>query len=72
MRKELKALSYGATEWLDNDHPTEVLSFKRTLADNPDVLFVGNFSDKPLKVKLSNGSKHTLAPWGYIFAPQAK
>ncbi len=67
MRKELKALSYGATEWIDNDHPAEVLSFKRTLEGSEDVLFVGNFSDKELKVKLANGAKYTLLPFGYVF-----
>ena len=72
MRKEQKALQYGTTEWIDNDHPAEVLSFKRTYEGAADVLFVGNFSDKELKVKLANGTKYTLAPWGYIFAPQKK
>jgi hypothetical protein len=67
MRKELKALSYGATEWIDNDHPAEVLSFKRTLEGSENVLFVGNFSDKELKVKLANGAKYTLSPFGYVF-----
>ena len=72
MRKEQKALSYGATEWIDNDHPAEVLSFKRTLEGAADVLFVGNVSDKELKVKLANGAKYTLAPWAYVFAPQKR
>lgn len=72
MRKEHKALSYGSTEWIDNDCPAEVLSFKRVYEGANDVLFVGNFSDKEIKVKLANGSKYTLAPWGYIFAPQSK
>jgi glycosidase len=72
MRKEHKALSYGSTEWIDNDRPAEVLSFKRVYEGANDVLFVGNFSDKEIKVKLANGSKYTLAPWEYIFAPQSK
>ena len=72
MRKEHKALQYGATEWIDNDRPAEVLSFKRTLEGAADVLFVGNFSDKEVKVKLANGAKYTLAPWGYIFEPQKR
>ena len=70
MRKENKALSYGATEWIDNDCPAEVLSFKRTLEGTNDVLFVGNLSEKEVQVKLANGSKYKLAPWEYIFAPQ--
>ena len=72
MRKEQKALTHGATEWIDNDCPNEVLSFKRTYEGCSDVLFVGNLSDKAVKVKLANGSKYTLAPWGYVFEPQAK
>ena len=72
MRKEQRALTHGETEWIDNNMPAEVLSFKRTLEGASDVLFVGNFSDKEVKVKLANGSKYTLAPWGYIFAPQTK
>ena len=72
MRKEQKALTHGATEWIDNDMPAEVLSFKRTYEGCSDVLFVGNFSNKEVKVKLANGSKYTLAPWGYVFEPQTK
>ena len=72
MRKEQKALTHGATEWIDNDMPAEVLSFKRTLEGYNDVLFVGNFSDKELKVKLADGSKYTLAPWAYVFEPQKR
>ena len=72
MRKEQKALAYGSTEWIDNDKPAEVLSFKRTLEGANDVLFVGNFSDKEIKVKLADGTKHTLAPWAYVFEPQKK
>ena len=70
MRKEEKVLSYGSTEWIDNDKPAEVLSFKRVYEGANDVLFVGNFSEKEIKVKLADGSKYTLAPWAYIFAPQ--
>jgi hypothetical protein len=70
MRKELKALSYGATERIDNNMPAEVLSFKRTLEGSDDVLFVGNFSDKEVKVKLADGTKYTLAPWQYHFGHQ--
>ena len=29
-----------------------------------------NFSDKEIKVKFADGTKYTLAPWGYIFEPQ--
>ena len=72
MRKEQMALQYGETKWIDNDHPAEVLSFRRVYEGHNDVLFVGNFSDKEVKVKLADGSKHTLAPWGYIFEPQKK
>ena len=72
MRKEQKALTYGKTEWIDNDKPAEVLSFKRTYEGCSDVLFVGNFSDKEIKVKLADGTKYTLAPWGYIFEPKSR
>lgn len=72
MRKENKVLSYGKTEWIDNDCPIEVLSFKRTLEGCNDVLFVGNFSEKEIKVKLADGSKYTLAPWAYVFEPQKR
>ncbi len=67
MRKEQKALTHGKTEWIDNNYPVEVLSFRRTYEDCADVLFVGNFSDKELNVKLADGTKCRLAPWGYIF-----
>ena len=70
MRREQKALGYGVTEWIDNDHPAEVLSFRRRFEGCSDVLFVGNFSDKEIKVKLADGTKYSLAPWGYIFEPQ--
>ena len=72
MRKEQKALAYGSTEWIDNDMPAEVLSFKRTYEGSSDILFVGNFSDREIKVKLADGSKYTLAPWAYIFEPQKR
>ena len=72
MRKEHKALSYGSTEWIDNDCPAEVLSFKRVYEGANDVLFVGNFSEKEIKVKLADGSKYTLAPWAYVFEPQKR
>ncbi|MBR2031262.1 MAG: hypothetical protein IKA04_03525 [Alistipes sp.] len=72
MRKEQKALSYGSTEWIDNDCPAEVLSFKRVYEGANDVLFVGNFSEKEIKVKLADGSKYTLAPWAYVFEPQKR
>ena len=72
MRKEYKSLTHGVTEWIDNDLPAEVLSFRRTYEGCPDVLFVGNFSDEAVTVKLADGSKHKLAPWGYIFEPQKK
>ena len=70
MRKEQKALLYGQTKWLDNEHPAEVLSFRRVHEGSADILFIGNFSDKEVKGKLSDGTKYTLAPWGYVFAPQ--
>jgi hypothetical protein len=70
MRRECKALSYGATEWIDNNHPVEVLSFRRVLDGSSEVLFVGNFSDKRVRVELADGTKHTLEPWDYIFEPQ--
>ncbi|MBR2030860.1 MAG: hypothetical protein IKA04_01445, partial [Alistipes sp.] len=70
MRKEQKSLTHGATKWIDNDCPAEVLSFRRVYEGCPDVLFVGNFSDKEIKVALADGSKHKLAPWGYVFEVQ--
>jgi hypothetical protein len=54
MRRECKALSYGATEWIDNNHPVEVLSFRRVLDGSSEVLFVGNFSDKRVRVELAD------------------
>ena len=72
MRKEQKALVYGATEWIDNDCPVEVCSFKRTLEGADDVLFVGNFCDRVIKVTLADGTKYTLQPWQYIFEPLKK
>ena len=72
MRKEQKALVYGKTEWIDNDRPVDVCSFKRTLEGCDDVLFVGNFTDVETKVTLADGTKYTLAPFGYIFGPQTK
>ena len=72
MRKEQMALQYGETKWIDNDHSAEVLSFRRVYEGHNDVLFVGNFSNKEIKVKLADGTKHTLAPWGYVFEAQKK
>ena len=72
MRKEQKALVYGETEWIDNDRPVDVCSFKRTLDGADDVLFVGNFTDVESKVTLADGTQYTLAPFEYIFEPQPK
>lgn len=67
MRRSHKSLTHGATVWIDNDRPDQVLSFRRTLEGEDDVLFVGNFSDREVKVRLSDGSRFRLAPWGYHF-----
>ena len=72
MRKEYSALTNGETIWLDNDQPDAVVSFIRHDGASEDVIFVGNFSDKKVKVTLSDGSKYKLQPWGYVFCPKGK
>jgi len=67
LRRSYPALTHGTTEWIDNDCPEKVLSFRRTAGDGRDILFIGNFSDKQVKVKLADGTQKTLAAWGYYF-----
>jgi len=67
MRREYSSLAHGETIWLDNDCPEQVISFLRRDGISKDVLFVGNYSENPVKVKLSTGKKFTLDPWGYFF-----
>lgn len=67
MRHAKSALVEGKTIWLDNDQPQSACSFLRSDGKSADVLFVGNFSAKGVEVKLSNGRKYKLQPWGYVF-----
>jgi glycosidase len=67
MRKAYSALTDGETVWIDNDQPASVLSFLRHDGVSPDVYFIGNFSDKKVKVKLSDGTKYKLEPWDFFF-----
>lgn len=70
MRQQYSSLTEGETIWIDNDQPKAVCSFLRHDGVSEDILFVGNFSDKKVKVKLAGGSKYTLAPWGFVFGPR--
>jgi len=67
MRQQYSALTRGETVWIDNDQPKAVCSFLRHDGVSKDVIFVGNFSDKEVKVKLADGTKYKLAPWGFVF-----
>ncbi len=67
MRKANSALTHGETVWIDNDQPKAVISFKRHDGVSPDVVFVGNFSDKKVKVRLADGTKYKINPWGFVF-----
>lgn len=67
MRQAYSSLTHGETVWIDNDQPQKVCAFRRTDGVSEDVLFVGNFSAQKVKVKLADGQKYTLDPWGYIF-----
>ncbi len=69
MRKDYSALTDGETIWIDNDRPKEVLSFRRHDGVSKDVVFVGNFSGKKVKVKLTYGTKYKLEPWSFVFQP---
>jgi len=68
-RRDYTSLAHGETTWIDNDCPFEVCSFLRHDGKSADFLFVGNYSDKTVKVKLADGRKFNLAPWGYVFEP---
>ena len=70
LRKNYSALTDGEMVWLDNDQPKAVCSFVRRDGVSQDVVFIGNFSDKKVKVKLQDGSKYKLDPWGYVFEPR--
>ncbi len=67
MRKDYSCLVEGRVEWLDNDRPDKVCSFKRTDGKSKDVIFVANCTSDKVRVRLSDGTKYTLGPWGYIF-----
>ena len=69
MRRTYSSLSHGETTWIDNDQPQTVCSFIRHDGKSQDVLFVGNFSADKIKVKLADGKKYSLDPWGYVFEP---
>jgi len=67
MRRERSCLVDGAVVWIENNHPDKVLSFKRSDGKSEDVVFVANFSGKKVDVRLEDGTKYKLAPWGYVF-----
>lgn len=67
MRKDRSCLVDGALEWIDNDCPDKVCSFRRTDGKSPDVIFVANCSAEKVRVKLADGTKYRLGPWEYIF-----
>lgn len=67
MRADRSCLVDGAVEWIDNDRPDKVCSFRRTDGKSPDVLFVANCSPEKVRVKLSDGTKYRLGPWEYVF-----
>lgn len=67
MRKDYSCLVDGSVEWLDNDRPDKVCSFKRTDGKSKDVIFIANCSPDKVRVRLSDGTKYNLGPWGYIF-----
>lgn len=67
MRKEYSSLAYGQTLWIDNNQTDKICSFRRSDGKSNDVIFIGNFSPSDVRVKLENGQKYTLKPWGYIF-----
>ena len=50
-RKSL-LLSRGATEWLTNDHPETVLSFRRVFREQS-AMFVGNMSREAVTVSVA-------------------
>ena len=67
MRKDHSCLVHGSVEWLDNDRPEKVCSFKRTDGKSKDVIFIANCSPDKVRVRLSDGTRYNLGPWGYIF-----
>lgn len=67
MRRERSCLVDGAVVWIDNDRPDKVCSFKRADGKSNDVTFVANCSAEKVRVRLSDGRKFNLAPWGYFF-----
>lgn len=67
MRKDHSCLVHGSVEWLDNDRPEKVCSFKRTDGKSKDVIFIANCSPDKVRVRLSDGTRYNLGPWGYVF-----
>lgn len=67
MRKEYSCLVDGSVIWLDNDKPEKVCSFARTDGKSKDVRFVANCSAEKVRVRLSDGTKYRLDPWGFVF-----
>jgi len=67
MRKNYSCLVDGAVIWIDNDSPDKVCSFKRSDGISDDVLFVANCTSEKVRVRLSDGTKYELPPWGYVF-----
>jgi cyclomaltodextrinase / maltogenic alpha-amylase / neopullulanase len=52
MRLTEQSLTEGRLEWLDNDAPNEVISYKRTL-NGEQILIVVNISERPIKAKIA-------------------
>lgn len=68
MRKSHRALTHGTLDFIDNDRPQEILSFRRTdPVSGENVVFVANFSPEKVSVTLVGGRKITLEGWGYTF-----
>jgi len=67
MRRDYSSLAHGETIWVGNDNSSKVCSFVRHDGKSKDILFVANCSDSEVKVRLEDGKKFTLAPWGYYF-----
>ena len=52
LRRNETALTAGSVEWLTNDRPDSVLSFRRRTADS-EILSVVNLSNRAVKVRIT-------------------
>lgn len=80
LKNESDLLCYGSTEWIENDAPESVLTFKRTL-DGKELIFIGNTKNSSTEIDGSivcnrkcifsngehtvSGGKLTLRPYEY-------